>query len=181
MLTLDDALKKRRSTRAFTDRPVSRAEVETLLDAAILAPSACNMQSWHFYAVMDSTVRTSFGEVCAAWACTAPVIFVICADKTALCERFGARWDDERIRTFVVQDTALAAENLLLKATDMGLGGCFMGAFDAAKCREVLSIPEKYEIVALIPVGEPAEEIPPKERKPLSQVADIIGGDGAEA
>lgn len=177
MLTLDDALKKRRSTRAFTDRPVSRAEVGTLLEAAILAPSACNMQSWHFYAVMDSSVRAAFGEVCASWACTAPVIFVICADQTALREKFGGRWGDDRLRTFVIQDTALAAENLLLKAADMGLGGCFMGAFDAAKCREVLSIPEKYEIVALIPVGEPAEEIPPKERKPLAEVADIIGGD----
>lgn len=174
MKLFDDVLKKRRSTRAFTDRPVPRYQVEELLNAAILAPSACNMQSWHFYAVMDRNVRAKFSEVCAPWACTAPVIFVICADQTALCEKFGGRWGDERLRTFVIQDTALAAENLLLKAADMGLGGCFMGAFDAKKCREILSIPEKYEIVALIPVGEPAEETPPKERKPLAEIADII-------
>lgn len=178
-MELCDALRARRSTRAFTDRPVSRAEAEALLNAAILAPSACNMQSWHFYAVMDPDVRARFSEVCAPWACAAPVIFVVCADQTALRERFGSRWDDGRIRTFVIQDTALAAENLLLTAADMGLGGCFMGAFDAAKCRELLSIPERYEIVALIPVGEPAEQTPPKERKPLSEVADIIGGDPA--
>jgi len=163
-----EVLAKRRSTRAFTDRKVSRDEIETLLKAAILAPSACNMQSWHFYAVTDETVKSHF-DFCASWAKNAPVIFVICTDGENIINRFG-----ERAKTFILQDTSLAAENLLLSAANMGLGGCFMGAFDENKCRALLNIPEKYRIVALIPVGEPVEEIPMRERRPLADVATII-------
>ena len=160
---------KRRSTRAFTDKPVTREQVETMLDAAIHAPSACNMQSWHFYAVTDAATRAKFSEFCAPWAATAPVIFVVCTNGEAILGRFG-----ERAKTFILQDTALAAENLLLCAADMGLNGCFMGAFDAAKCRALLDIPAKYDIVAVIPVGEPQAETPPRERKGFDEVVTFI-------
>lgn len=168
-MEFSEVLLKRRSTRAFTDKPVTREQVEKLLNAALRAPSACNMQSWHFYAVTDPATRAKFSEFCAPWAATAPVIFVICTDGEAILARFG-----ERAKTFILQDTALAAENLLLCAADMGLNGCFMGAFDADKCRALLNIPEKYGIVAVIPVGEPQAEVPLRERKPLDEVAEII-------
>ena len=147
-----DVLYSRRSTRAFTGRKVSQAEIDSMLDAAVNAPSACNMQSWHFYVVTDETVKSGFSQFCAAWVTTAPVIFVVCTDGEAIVNRFGNRADD----LFIIHDTALAAENLLLCATDLGLGGCFMGAFDEDKCRALLKIPEKYRIAAIIPVGEPS-------------------------
>lgn len=168
-MEFSEVLLKRRSARAFTDKPVTREQVEKLLNAALRAPSACNMQSWHFYAVTDPILRAKFSEFCAPWAATAPVIFVICTDGEDILARFG-----ERAKTFIIQDTALAAENLLLCAADMGLNGCFMGAFDADKCRALLNIPEKYGIVAVIPVGEPQAEVPLRERKPLDEVAEII-------
>lgn len=168
-MEFSEVLLKRQSARAFTDKPVTKEQIERLLTAAIYAPSACNMQSWHFYAVINPDVREKFKEFCAPWVSTAPVIFVICTDGEAIISRFG-----DRAKTFIIQDTALASENLLLCAADMGLNGCFIGAFNADKCRELLSIPEKHEIVALIPVGEPQSEIPRRERKPLSEVAEII-------
>jgi nitroreductase len=171
-MEFNEVLLKRRSTRAFTDKPITSEQVEKLLTAAINAPSACNMQSWHFFAVMDSGIRKKFSEFCAPWAATAPVIFIVCTDGEAIIKRFG-----ERANTFIIQDTALAAENLLLCAADMGFNGCFMGSFDSAKCRQLLNIPEKYNIVALIPVGEAQTVIPNRERKPLSEVADIIGSE----
>ncbi|MBQ8551730.1 MAG: nitroreductase family protein [Clostridia bacterium] len=169
-MEFNELLYKRRSVRAFTEREVTRGEIDTLLEAATRAPNACNMQSWHFYVVTDGEVRAKFADICATWATTAPVIFVVCTDNEALVGRFG-----ERAKLFTYQDTALAAENLLLAAADMGLNGCFMGAFDAGRCRALLNIPEKHEIVALIPVGEAQTESPLRERKPMSDVVTYIG------
>ena len=168
-MEFSELLLKRRSVRAFTDKGITREQIDALLTAATRAPSACNMQSWHFYAVTDKAVKARFAEFCAPWAATAPVIFVVCTDGQAIISRFG-----ERAKLFTYQDTALAAENLLLAAADMGYNGCFMGAFDGDKCREVLDIPDKYEIVALIPVGEAQAESPLRERKPLGEVVTYI-------
>ncbi len=168
-MEFSELILKRRSARAFTDKKVTREQIERMLTAATRAPSACNMQSWHFYAVTDDVTRAKFAEFCAPWAATAPVIFVVCTDGEEILARFG-----KRAEIFIVQDTALAAENLLLCAADMGLNGCFMGAFDADKCRELLNIPDKRQIVAVIPVGEASCEIPLRERKPLCDVATII-------
>lgn len=174
-MEFSELLMKRRSTRAFTDKKVTNEQITKMLEAAVRAPNACNMQSWHFYAVTDSEIRAKFSGFCTEWAAAAPVIFVVCTDGEAITSRFG-----EKAKKFILQDTALAAENLLLCAADMGLNGCFMGAFDADKCRKLLNVPEKYDIVALIPVGEAANEVPPRERKELHEVAEIIGGEITE-
>ncbi len=168
-MEFSELIYKRRSARSFTDRKITREQVELLLEAATRAPSARNMQSWHFYAVMNEEIKAKFKDVCAEWATTAPVMFVVCTDGEEIVSKYG-----DRAKVFILQDTALAAENLLLAAADMGFNGCFMGAFDPAKCREILNIPEKYEIVALIPVGEPTGEILLRDRKPLEYVAEII-------
>ena len=165
-----DLIYKRRSARAFTDKKVTMEQVQLMLEAATRAPNACNMQSWHFYAVLDDTLRAKFEEFCAPWASTEPVIFVVCTDGEAILKRFG-----DRAKVYILQDTALASENLLLCAADMGLNGCMMGAFDKEKCRALLEIPENRDIVALIPVGEAAGEIPLRERKPMDEVVTIIG------
>ena len=168
-MEFSELLYKRRSVRAFTEKKVTREQVDKMLEAATRAPNACNMQSWHFYAVTDSEVKAKFAEFCAPWAASAPVIFVVCTDGEAIINRFG-----ERARLFTYQDTALAAQNLLLAAADMGLNGCFMGAFDADKCRALLDVPTKYEIVALIPVGEAQTEVPLRERKPMGDVVTYV-------
>jgi len=167
-----EVLYSRRSTRSFTDRPVSREEIDALLDAAINAPSACNMQSWHFYVVTDECVKKRFAEegVCAAWVCTAPVIFVVCTDGQDIISRFGERAE----RLFVIQDTAAACENMLLTAVDMGLGGCWIGSFNEEKCAEILSIPQSRRVAALIPIGQPSQHTPSRGRKPLSDAVTYI-------
>ena len=168
-MEFSELIYKRRSVRSFTERTLTREEIDKLLIAAIRAPSACNMQSWHFYAVTDSEIRAKFTEFCAPWVSTAPVIFVICTDEAQIVEKFG-----ERAKIFPIQDTSLAIENLLLAAADMGLGGCFIGAFDSEKCRTALEIPRKYGIVALVPIGEPTVESPLRERKSLNDVVTYI-------
>lgn len=166
-----DVLYSRRSTRSFTDRPVTKSEIHSMLDAAIHAPNACNMQSWYYYVLTDPQIKSRLASegICAPWVAEAPVIFVICTDAENLSERFGDRGE-----TFAIQDTALSAENLLLCATDMGLAGCIIGAFDEEKCRALLSVPKKLGIAMLVPVGEADEPVVPKTRKPVEIVVTYL-------
>lgn len=165
-----ELLFERRSTRSFTSRQLTSDEINYILTAAVNAPSACNMQSWHFYCVTDPQVKEGFKNVCAEWVATAPVVFVICTDDEGIVSRFGKKG-----KKFPMQDTALAMENMLLAAADIGLGGCIIGAYDDDKCRSLLNIPEKYKPVALMPVGEPTAKVPPRQRKPIDDVVTFIG------
>lgn len=171
-MEFSDVLYSRRSTRAFTDKPVTVAQITQLLTAAINAPNACNLQSWHFYVVTDEAVRERMktANVASQWAFSAPLVIVVCTAKTELSDRF-----DKRAETFMIQDTAAATENILLTAASMGLGGCWMGSFDTEACREILSIPPLQSPVALVPIGEPANNLPSRGRKPLSEVVTFIG------
>lgn len=168
-----EALKARRSIRQFTSRPVSADEIMKLVDAAISAPNACNMQSWHFYVVIDNAVKAKLAEekAVAEWATTAPVIFVVCTAAKKICERFGPVGEE----LFAVQDTAAAIENILLCAADMGLGGCFMGAFDKEKCRRIVGVHDDHKPIAMVPVGEPANILPPRARNPIEYAVTFVG------
>ena len=176
-MELKQAIADRRSVRSYTDRALAREEIDELLRAAVSAPSACNMQSWHFYVLADAKEREKLHDICADWIAKAPVVFIVCTDKNAIEARFG-----ERARKFPIQDTALAMENMLLRAVDMGLGGCVIGAYKQDECARVFGIPDEHEIVALLPIGEPTETIPARERRPMSEVVTFIGDvpDGAE-
>jgi len=172
-MEFSEVLKARRSTRQFTDEGVTGEQIMKLLDAAVAAPNACNMQSWHFYVVTDESVKRRLSETktVADWATTAPVIFVVCTAAKALAVRFG----DKAENLFAVQDTAAAIENILLAAADMGLGGCFMGAFDNDKCREIVGVSEEHRIVAMVPVGHPAMILPERPRNPIESVVTFVG------
>ncbi len=164
-----EAIAARRSARSYTDRALTKAEVTELLNAGILAPSACNMQSWHFY-VVSGADRRRFSGVCADWIQKAPVVIIVCTDGDAIESRFG-----ERAKKFPVQDTALAIENILLRATELGLGGCIIGAYNDAACRAAFpEIGAAHRIVALLPIGEPAELPAPRGRKPFSEAVTFL-------
>ena len=165
-----ELLSKRRSVRSYTERGVTKDEIDSLLNAATAAPNACNFQSWHFYVVTDSERIKGFSGICAEWATTAPVIIVIATDADRLQKRFGSRGCD----LFAIQDTALAAENILLKAVELGLGGCIIGYFDEDKCRNHLSVPDNQRPVMIIPIGEPDEDAAVRSRKPLSEVVTYL-------
>lgn len=174
-MELQTAIEKRRSTRSFTDRKLTKSEINELLKAATLAPSACNMQSWYFYIITDEAERAKLKDVCADWIATAPVVFIVCTDANGIEARFG-----ERGRKFPMQDTSLAMENMLLKAADMGLGGCIIGAYKQNEVTDIFNLPKEHTVVALLPIGEPTEEIPARDRKDITEVSAYIGSEPAE-
>ncbi len=170
-MELRTLLNERRSNRAFNGKPVTSAQVQELLYAATKAPNACNLQSWHFYALDQQKIADMVPTVYKGeWIKTAGVAFVVCTEDGALTSRFG-----ERGKLFAVQDTAAAMTMLLLRATDLGLTGCWIGAFDPDECRRFLSIPDTRTPVAIAMVGY-ADELPPlRERKPLEKVSTLCG------
>jgi len=148
-----ELIKRRRSIRKYTDEPVSDADIKALLEAAMAAPSASNLQPWEFIVVREEGLRRKLAET-HPWSrmcADAPVVFVICGD-----ERRSDHW---------VEDTSAATENLLLAATGLGLGAVWVAIYPRPHreehVRNLLGIPPELRILCLVPVGHPAESKPP--------------------
>lgn len=167
-----ELIHKRRSVRSFTGDGIPAQAIRAILEAGVRAPNACNAQSWHFYCVcgeqaLSGLVPRVYG---GEWMKAAACVIALSIRPQWLMERFG-----ERGRMFAIQDTAAAAENMLLRAAELGYGGCWVGAFDEAACREQLGIPEEETPVILLPLGVPAVEPPLRDRKPLEETVTFIG------
>jgi nitroreductase len=163
-----EAIKGRRSIRAFRSNDVSQEMVEKLIDAARWAPSAGNIQPWEFIIVRNPEIKRRLAEAALGQSFIedAPVIIVVCADEEQSARGYGPRG-----RTlYCIQDTAAAIQNIHLAAYSMGLGTCWVGAFREEEARKVLNIPEGVRPVAIIPVGYPAESPSPRSRRPLRQI-----------
>jgi nitroreductase len=135
-----EAMEKRHSVRAFDpSREVSEELVERLLACACLAPSAGNVQPWRFVVVRDPGLK---GKLAAAalgqgFVARAPVVIVVCADLEAHASSYGRRG----VELYSIQDTAAAVQNMLLAATALGLGTCWVGAFREEEVSGVLGLP----------------------------------------
>jgi nitroreductase len=154
-----EALMSRRSIRNYSAEEVTEQQLETVLRAAMAAPSAGNQQSWRFVVVRDAAVREALSQATpySGMVARAPVAVVVCGDTRA--EKHPDYW---------VQDCSAAIENLLVAAHATGLGAVWIGvhpiAERAANVRQVCGIPEGVEPMSMIALGHPAEEKPPSER-----------------
>ena len=149
-----EAIKTRRSIRTFTEEEVSEEEIEKILDAARWAPSAGNIQPWIFIVVRDPKRKRRLSEAALnqLFIEEAPVVIVVCADQ----ERSGRVYGRRGIDLYCIQDTAAAIQNLLLAAHALGLGACWVGAFNEDAVGHALNIPAGVRPVAIIPIGRPA-------------------------
>lgn len=162
-------IKTRRSVRAFRpDRPVSEEQIQTLLEGARWAPSGGNVQPWRFSVVRDASLRKQLATAALgqSFVAEAPVVIVVCVHLPEAQARYGARGRD----LYSLQDTAAAVQNMLLLAHSMGLGTCWVGAFDEPQAAQALDLPEALRPVALIPVGYPDEQPRAPGRKGLAEV-----------
>jgi nitroreductase len=162
-----EAIKGRRSVRAFTSQKVSEETVSKLIEAACWAPSAGNIQPWEFIVVRKPKIKKKLVEAALAqlFIAEAPVVIVVCANERHSAQRYGDRGSS----LFCVQDTAAAIQNMLLAAYSFGLGTCWIGAFQEGQARQILNIPEEARPVAIIPIGHPAENPPPRPRRPQNK------------
>ncbi|HIE06391.1 MAG TPA: nitroreductase [bacterium (Candidatus Stahlbacteria)] len=161
-----EVIKQRLSVRSYRADPISPEVLERILEAGRLAPSAKNLQPWHFIVVQDESLRKALVPACRnqAFVAEAPIIICGCADKNLCYAKMGGI-----IYSYPV-DLGIAMEHIILAATAEGLGTCWIGAFDEAKVKEVLQIPDHLHVVALTPVGYPGAESKPRPRKPLKEI-----------
>jgi len=154
--------------RAFTNKPVSDAKVEKLIDAARQAPSAGNIQPWEFVVVRDPETKRGLSKAAGNqnFVEEAPVVIVVCANTLRSGQGYGSRG----INLYCLQDTAAATQNMLLAAQAMGVATCWVGAFQEEEVRKVLNVPTGVRPVAIIPVGHPAEKPASRSRRPLSEI-----------
>ena len=152
-----EAMEKRHSVRSFApDKDVPDELLEELLRCACQAPSAGNVQPWRFLVVKDEGTKRKLAEAALgqAFLAEAPVVIVICADLAAHSLSYGQRGKE----LYSVQDTAAATENMLLAATALGLGACWVGAFREEDAVGVLHLVKDLRPMALVPVGYAAHE-----------------------
>jgi nitroreductase len=170
-----NVIEERHSVRAFApDAEVSPEQVERLLQAAIRSPSAGNRQPWHFYVVRDAAVRQGLADAAYGqdFVAQAPVAIVVCADA----EQSAGRYGDRGRELYCLQDTAAATEHILLAAVALGLGGCWVGAFDEREAAHVLALPARHRPVAILPIGKPAARSRGgPSRRELEAVASYVG------
>jgi nitroreductase len=139
-----EAISARRSVRSYEARALPDEIVVKLLESARLAPSAMNFQPWRFIVVRSQEKRDVIarGGMFARFASQAPLAIVACGDSRS---------------RFHIHDTCIALEHIVLAATSLGLGTCWIGSFDEAELRRELSIPKRFRVVAILTVGYPAE------------------------
>ncbi len=157
-MTVIEAIRKRKSVRSYEPTPVPIEKLKTILEAARLAPSAGNVQPWRLIVVEDQYKRKKIAKGCryGHFLAESPIVIVGCGDQKA-----SPRW--------YACETCLAIENMVLAATDEGLGTCWIGAFNENAIREMLKIPSHLRIVALLALGYPREKL-----DILAKIAHVI-------
>ena len=160
-----EAVKTRRSIRKYKEATVEKEKLSKVLEAARFAPSAANLQPWSFIVVSDKTIRQSlFSAYSQQWFVNAPIIIVACG----VPDKGWRRKDGEK---YYPIDVAIAMQNMILAAHEMGLGTCWIAAFDEKKVRKALDIPKNVRVIAMTPLGYPDEvKGPITERKALEEI-----------
>lgn len=172
--TLKTAIEARRSCRAYLDKPVSDETLELCLEAARLAPSACNKQPWRFIVVRD---RAKLDAICdkallpgipMPWLKKAPAIVALCTERS-----MGTHWLAPLLSgvQYDLIDIGIAGEHFVLAAETQGLGTCWIGWFRSAPLKRILGIPWNVKPLSLISLGYPERISEPVKRKPLSAIS----------
>lgn len=161
-----DLARKRVSIRSFTDKKVSKAMLNEILEAGRLAPTACNLQPFQFVVIQEKeNLEAIYDCYPGDWIREAPLIIAVCTQASKAWKR--KRYDD---RCMVDVDAAIAVDHMTLAAADLDLGSCWIGAFDPKGVREVLKTPRSVEPLILLAIGHPNEKGRPKERKELEEL-----------
>jgi nitroreductase len=166
-MDIQNAIRGRRSIRSYRDTPVEKEKLLQVLEAGRLAPSAKNRQEWKFIAVTDPAaklrlVEAGYGKKFLA---EAPVVIVACATEVEYVMACG--------QPAGTVDVSIALSFMLLQAHELGLGTCWLGNFSEAAVKEILDIPAAVRVVAMTPLGYPADDPAARPRKSLEQVVSF--------
>ena len=165
------AILGRRSIRKYERREVEKEKLVELLKAATWAPSAGNMQEWRFYVIRNGERRAKMWRACRnqGQVKDASHLIVVCFDRNVAYRSYGKRGEE----LYAIQDTAAAIQNMMLRAYELGLGTCWVGAFDEGEVARILELPQNIKPVAVVTVGYPNES-PQSNRLSVEEVAQFV-------
>ena len=163
-MDFQDLIAKRYSVRAYKSDAVEEDKLQKVLAAACLAPTAHNNQPFQFVVLHTAGREEDIKRIYKRdWLCRAPLVIAACAVTSAA-------WSRMDNKNYGEVDTTIAMDHLILAATNLGLGTCWIAAFDPQALREILGLPEGVEPVVLTPLGYPADQPAVKKRKPLAEL-----------
>jgi len=177
----EDLVNKRISTRSYSSRPVSREVIETCLEAARLAPSACNSQPWSFIVVDKQDIIIEIAKKALSgiygmnnFVKEAPVLIVVLTELSTYIARMGGQLRNVK---YSLIDIGIACDHLTLQATELGLGTCWLGWFNERAVKKVLGLPNSKKIDVMISLGYKTEngkmKIPLTDKKKRKSLAKI--------
>jgi nitroreductase len=159
-----EAIKKRRSIRAFEEKPIPEDKLLRVLEAGRLAPSAKNMQEWRYVLVEDKELRRKLAVACnnQYFISEAPVVIVGCATMTDYVLTCG--------QPAYTIDVSISMDHMSLQAVEEGLGTCWIGAFKEDEVKKLLDVPDDMRVVEVMPLGYPKFQPDPKPRMKLEDI-----------
>ena len=172
-----EVFNKRRSVRAYKPDAVEKEKVDSCIEAARLAPSACNSQPWHFIIVNDPDLKSRLCEAAFSGVYSmnsfvkqAPVVLAIVSERKIFLNIVGKYL---RNTDYYLTDIGIAGEHFCLQATYLGLGTCWLGWFNEKGVKKTLGIPSSKKVDYLISLGYPDDQQPEKIRKTTSQMSSV--------
>jgi len=171
-----ELVEKRISVRKYSSEPVPRELIDQCLEAARLAPSACNSQPWSFIVIDDEKTKNEIVKKTMAgiyssnkFVMTAPVLIAAITEHSTYIARMGGMLRNVKYNLI---DIGIACEHLVLQAAELGLGTCWLGWFDENILKKILKLPKSTKVDILISLGYPDKDLPPKKRirKPLEEM-----------
>ena len=154
MINMDigKAIDGRFSCREFKNKKISEKDINKILEAGIKAPNAGNLQCWKFVIVNKEEIKGLITKAALdqRWMMQAPIFIVVCSDLKKLKTYYPGKY-----KLYAIQDTSLAAENIMLMAHSLRIGSCFVGAFDEKAVKRILRLPDGVEAYAIISLGYP--------------------------
>lgn len=152
-MDFEKVIRTRRSIRNYSSKEVSEETMEKILDAARIAPSGNNSQPWKFIVVRDREKKEKVAQACynQTFVAAAPVVIVACGVP------YPNKYEPRKDLSYLI-DVAIAVDHLILASRNEGLGTCCVGAFHPEPIKEILGIPQKADVVMVVPAGYPARE-----------------------
>ena len=172
-MEFSELVQKRQSDRKYAPKPVAREHIIKCLEAARMAPSACNSQPWKFVVVDDRVKLIQISDAAIGlgmnkFTVQVPVLVAVVQENMNLEAKAGAVVKN---KDYSMMDLGMAVENFCLQAAELGLGTCIMGWFDEKKVKEVLGVPRGRRVQLLIALGHPDAPTRSKVRKPLEEMS----------
>ena len=165
-MDFQELVKKRYSVRAYKPDPDEEDKLARVIEAARLAPTACNLQPFRVIVIETKGRKEELGRIYKRdWFTQGPLVLAVCALPKESWVRRCDGWNSAEV------DATIAMSHIVLAAANEGLGTCWIAAFDPQAAREVLALPSDVVPSAFTPLGYPADTQPPKKRRP---VADLV-------